>query len=58
MLCFQQGMRFNVAVSGETRGYICEVFDGHFELPNLGPIGKKFTDFNVHLFYLNNKIKS
>jgi len=35
----QQGIRFNVNVTGETRGYILEVFDGHFELPNLGPIG-------------------
>ena len=35
----QQGMRFSVAVDGPTRGYICEVYNGHFELPNLGPIG-------------------
>ncbi|XP_063403520.1 homogentisate 1,2-dioxygenase-like isoform X1 [Mytilus trossulus] len=35
----QQGIRFSVAVSGETRGYMMEVFDGHFTLPNLGPIG-------------------
>jgi homogentisate 1,2-dioxygenase len=35
----QQGIRFNVAVEGETRGYIMEVFDNHFRLPDLGPIG-------------------
>ncbi|XP_032518636.2 homogentisate 1,2-dioxygenase [Danaus plexippus] len=35
----QQGMRFAVAVDGPTRGYILEVFDGHFKLPDLGPIG-------------------
>ncbi|XP_063608769.1 homogentisate 1,2-dioxygenase-like [Penaeus indicus] len=35
----QSGMRFNVAVQGPTRGYILEVYDGHFVLPNLGPIG-------------------
>jgi len=35
----QQGMRFSVMVEGPTRGYICEVFDAHFELPGLGPIG-------------------
>lgn len=35
----QSGMRFNVAVQGPTRGYILEVYDGHFILPNLGPIG-------------------
>ena len=33
------GVRFSVGVGGPSRGYVCEVFDGHFELPNLGPIG-------------------
>lgn len=35
----QQGMRFSVAVSGPSRGYVLEVYDNHFVLPNLGPIG-------------------
>ncbi|XP_053226939.1 homogentisate 1,2-dioxygenase isoform X2 [Podarcis raffonei] len=35
----QQGMRFSVEVFGETRGYILEIYGGHFELPDLGPIG-------------------
>lgn len=35
----QQGIRFAVAVSGPSRGYILEVYDGHFVLPTLGPIG-------------------
>ncbi|XP_048577318.1 homogentisate 1,2-dioxygenase [Nematostella vectensis] len=35
----QLGIRFSVAVSEPSRGYILEVFDGHFELPCLGPIG-------------------
>ncbi|XP_013200917.2 homogentisate 1,2-dioxygenase [Amyelois transitella] len=35
----QLGMRFAVAVEGPTRGYILEVFGGHFTLPDLGPIG-------------------
>lgn len=35
----QQGMRFSVQVSGPSRGYILEVFNTHFQLPNLGPIG-------------------
>ncbi|KAL5457206.1 hypothetical protein EMCRGX_G034451 [Ephydatia muelleri] len=34
-----QGIRFTVNVFGPTRGYILEVFNGHFQLPNLGPIG-------------------
>lgn len=35
----QRGMHVTIAVEGEVRGYCCEVFDGHFELPSLGPIG-------------------
>ena len=41
----QQGMRFSVDVYGPSRGYILEVYDGHFILPNLGPIGKYFEMF-------------
>jgi len=32
-------MRFSVAVEGPSRGYIAEVYDTHFKLPDLGPIG-------------------
>lgn len=35
----QQGMRFSVNVVGPSRGYILEVYDNHFTLPDLGPIG-------------------
>jgi homogentisate 1,2-dioxygenase len=35
----QQGMRFSIAVDQPSRGYVLEVFDNHFCLPNLGPIG-------------------
>jgi homogentisate 1,2-dioxygenase len=35
----QQGMRFTVDITEPSRGYICEVYDNHFVLPNLGPIG-------------------
>uniref|UniRef100_A0A182RCC3 Homogentisate 1,2-dioxygenase n=1 Tax=Anopheles funestus TaxID=62324 RepID=A0A182RCC3_ANOFN len=34
-----QGIRFSVALEGPSRGYILEVYDGHFRLPDLGPIG-------------------
>lgn len=34
-----QGVRFSVALEGPSRGYILEVYDGHFRLPDLGPIG-------------------
>jgi len=32
-------MRFSVAVDDASRGYIVEVYDAHFKLPDLGPIG-------------------
>ncbi len=36
----QRGMRFSVALHGaQARGYVLEVFGGHFSLPDLGPIG-------------------
>ncbi|KAG8185296.1 hypothetical protein JTE90_023904 [Oedothorax gibbosus] len=39
-ICVMQlGMKFNVGVEGPSRGYILEVFDAHFNLPYLGPIG-------------------
>ena len=34
-----RGIVFSVAVSGPSRGYVLEVFKGHFDLPDLGPIG-------------------
>lgn len=40
----QRGMRFSVGLQNTTaaRGYVLEVFSGHFELPDLGPIGGNF----------------
>ena len=35
----QRGMKFSVNLFEPSRGYICEVFNGHFRLPDLGPIG-------------------
>jgi len=36
----QRGMRFRIACSTEqNRGYVLEIFQGHFQLPDLGPIG-------------------
>lgn len=34
-----RGVRFSVDVDGPTRGYICEVFQNSFVIPDLGPIG-------------------
>ena len=35
----QRGIRFAVKVEGNTRAYVLEVYDGHFVIPDLGPIG-------------------
>jgi homogentisate 1,2-dioxygenase len=34
-----RGIRFTVEVTEPSRGYIAEVYDSHFVLPDLGPIG-------------------
>eukprot|EP01117_Protostelium_nocturnum_P013417 TRINITY_DN49_c0_g3_i1.p1 TRINITY_DN49_c0_g3~~TRINITY_DN49_c0_g3_i1.p1 ORF type:complete len:442 (-),score=62.02 TRINITY_DN49_c0_g3_i1:132-1457(-) len=35
----QRGIQFSVEVSEPSRGYVLEVYNGHFKLPDLGPIG-------------------
>ena len=35
-----RGVKFTVDLAGEkSRGWICEVYKGHFAIPDLGPIG-------------------
>jgi homogentisate 1,2-dioxygenase len=34
-----RGIKFSVDVEGPTRGYILEIYNSHFEIPHLGPIG-------------------
>lgn len=34
-----RGIKFSVDIEKNSRGYVCEVFKGHFKLPDLGPIG-------------------
>ncbi|MEA3194424.1 MAG: homogentisate 1,2-dioxygenase [Betaproteobacteria bacterium] len=36
-----RGMKFTVAVSGPSRGYVCENYGAPFRLPELGPIGSQ-----------------
>lgn len=44
IVVIQRGIRFSVALEGsEARGYVLEVFAGHFQLPDLGPIGAAVT---------------
>lgn len=35
----QRGIKFKVDVEGGCRGYMAEIFQGHFVIPDLGPIG-------------------
>jgi len=35
----QQGIRFSIDIDQPSRGYVLEVFDNHFQIPSLGPIG-------------------
>ena len=50
-----RGMRFSVDVEGPSRGYVCELFQRHFTLPELGPIGSNGLanpqDFEMRVQY-------
>lgn len=36
----QRGIKFAVdLLDGKSKGYICEIYKGHFIIPDLGPIG-------------------
>jgi homogentisate 1,2-dioxygenase len=35
----QRGIKFSVDITSASRGYILEVYSGHFVIPDLGPIG-------------------
>jgi homogentisate 1,2-dioxygenase len=39
IVVIQRGIKFSVELSGPSRGYIAELFEGHFFLPERGPIG-------------------
>ena len=39
LIVLPRGLVFRVEVDGPSRGYVLEVFKGHFDLPDLGPIG-------------------
>lgn len=55
----QSGMKFCVQVKESCRGYILEVFDRHFTLPYMGPIGANglanARDFEVPVAYFEDK---
>jgi len=35
----QRGIRFSIDLTEFSRGWACEIFKGHFQIPDLGPIG-------------------
>ncbi|GMH77470.1 hypothetical protein TL16_g07421 [Triparma laevis f. inornata] len=39
IMVIPRGVVFRVEVSESSRGYVLEIFKGHFDLPDLGPIG-------------------
>jgi len=34
-----RGIRYSIDITETCRGWICELYKGHFKLPDLGPIG-------------------
>lgn len=39
IVVIQRGIKFSIDIDSPARGYVLEVFGGHFTLPDLGPIG-------------------
>lgn len=51
----QRGIKFSIDLpDGPSRGYLLEVYDGHFELPDLGPIGILTSNIWALLFLGSN----
>lgn len=58
-----RGIRYRVTLpNGPARGYICELYQGHFQLPELGPIGScslaNARDFQIPVAYFEGKIEN
>ncbi|KUJ11068.1 homogentisate 1,2-dioxygenase [Mollisia scopiformis] len=58
-----RGIRYRVTVpNGPARGYICELFQGHFQLPELGPIGScslaNVRDFQIPTAHFEGSIEN
>lgn len=52
MVVLPQGFRFAINLpDGPSRGYVAEVFGTHFQLPELGPIGKAFMSIRVQVIF-------
>lgn len=58
-----RGIRYRVTLpNGPARGYICELYQGHFQLPELGPIGScslaNARDFQIPVADFDGKIEN
>lgn len=58
-----RGIRYRVALcAGPTRGYVCEVYQGHFRLPELGAIGStglaNIRDFQIPTAYYDGSLST
>ena len=58
-----RGIRYRVdVVGGSARGYICELYQGHFQLPELGPIGScslaNARDFQIPIAQFSGSISN
>jgi homogentisate 1,2-dioxygenase len=58
----QRGIKFSVdLIEGKSRGYITEVYKGHFVIPDLGPIGSNGLanprDFEFPVSWYEDKIE-
>ena len=47
----QRGIRFAIEITEPSRGYVCEIYSGHLELPNLGPIGELSMEKYLDIFH-------
>ena len=57
-----RGLRYRVELAGpHARGYVCELFQGHWDLPELGPIGStglaNVRDFQIPVAYFDGSLK-
>ncbi|KAB8212762.1 putative homogentisate 1,2-dioxygenase [Aspergillus novoparasiticus] len=58
-----RGVRYRVTLpAGPVRGYICELYQGHYQLPDLGPIGSNglanARDFQVPVASFDDELPS
>ena len=58
-----RGVRYRVSLpAGPTRGYVCEVYQGHFRLPELGPVGStglaNVRDFQIPTAFYDGSLSS